>query len=181
MGNPSLEDIKKILRMLTNYVKAKTMSLNNKFKQDRRKRFPHQRRFSDMADYFRFASEGLTSLQTSIVELQKEQTQLMAAIGVNQASIAKYGPQLGAFMQELVFDSEIDLNEVKKSIELKTQYLTVHGERLVESLIEVAASLSLQEKQNIALFLNVVISDEVFEQQPELDKDDLDMAYGTFS
>jgi len=62
-----------------------------------------------MADYFRFSSEGLTTLQTSIIQLQKEQTELMAAIGINQSSIAKFGPQLGPFMQELVFDSDISL------------------------------------------------------------------------
>lgn len=73
-----------------------------------------------MADYFRYSSEGLTTLQTSIIELQKEQTELMAAIGVNQASIAKFGPQLGPFMQELVFDSDINVEEVKKSIKMKT-------------------------------------------------------------
>ena len=103
----------------------------------------------------------------------------MASIGINQASIAKYGPQLGAFMQELVFDSSVTIEEVKQSIELKTEYLLHHGEKLVEGLIDIAASLSLQEKQNIALFLNVIISDEVFEHEPSLDKDDLDMAYGT--
>ena len=96
------------------------MNLNNKFKHDRRKRYPHAKRFSDMAGYFRFASEGLTTLQTSIVELQKEQTQLMSVIGINQATIAKFGPQLGSFMQELVFDSDISVEEVKKSISLKT-------------------------------------------------------------
>ena len=52
-----------------------------------------------MADYFKFANENLTSLQSSIMELQKEQTHLMAAIGVNQATIGKFGPQLGPFMQ----------------------------------------------------------------------------------
>ena len=52
-----------------------------------------------MGGYFKFASEGLTALQTSIVELQREQTQLMAAIGISQSTIAKFGPQLGPFMQ----------------------------------------------------------------------------------
>ena len=52
-----------------------------------------------MGDYFKFASQGLSVLQTSIVDLQREQTQLMAAIGINQGTIAKFGPQLGPFMQ----------------------------------------------------------------------------------
>ena len=46
-------------------------------------------------------------------------------------------------------------------------------------MIELAASLSLQEKQNIALFLNIVISDEAFENEPELDREEFDMAYCT--
>ena len=119
-SDPSFDDIKRILKVLTNYIKSKTMHLNNKFKFERRKKFPHEKRFSNMADYFRYSSEGLTTLQTAIIELQKEQTELMATIGVNQASIAKFGPQLGPFMQELVFDSDIDVEEVKKSIKMKT-------------------------------------------------------------
>ena len=51
----------------------------------------------------------------------------MAAIGINQTTIAKFGPQLGPFMQELVFDSDISIEEVKKSINLKTEYLQNHG------------------------------------------------------
>jgi HD-GYP domain-containing protein (c-di-GMP phosphodiesterase class II) len=179
VADPSLEDVKKILRLLTSYVKSKTMSLNNRFKEERRKRFPHDRRFKEMDEYFRFSSEGLNALQNSIMSLQREQTQLMATIGISQATVARYGHQLGAFMQELVFDSDVTVEEVRKSIEMKTDYLRDHGQRLVEALIEISASLSMHEKQNIALFLNVVLSDEVFESEPALDKDDLDMAYGT--
>ena len=124
-----------MLRLLTNYIKDKTIHLNNQFKKDRRKKFPHEKRFSHMAEYFKFSNENLLSLQSAIMELQKEQTQLMAAIGVNQTTIGKFGPQLGPFMQELVFDSDITSSEVKKSIEMKTEYLTNYGNRLVESLI----------------------------------------------
>jgi hypothetical protein len=55
----------------------------------------------------------------------------MASIGINQAVIAKYAAELGPFMQELVFDSSISLEEVKKSIEIKIEYLETHGEKLI--------------------------------------------------
>ena len=157
------------------------MAFNNQFKVERRKRFPHEKRFSQMAEYFKFSNEGLNSLQNTIMELQKEQTHLMASIGISQAAIAKHGAHLGAFMQELVFDTTVSLDDVKRSIALKTEYLKNHGQTLVDALIEASSELSLREKQNIVLFLNVVISDEVFEQEPALDKDELDMAYGTKS
>lgn len=43
----------------------------------------------------------------------------MATIGINQAVIAKYAAQLGPFMQDLVFDSSISLEDVKQSLEIK--------------------------------------------------------------
>lgn len=133
-----------------------------------------------MGEYYRFSNEGLMNLQNAIMALQGQQQNLMASIGINQAVIAKYAAELGPFMQELVFDSSISLEEVKKSIEIKIEYLETHGEKLIQELIELATSLSLQEKQNIALFLNIVISDEAFEHQPELDREEFDMAYCTF-
>lgn len=81
------------------------MAITTKLKVDRRKKFPHSKRFSEMGEYFRFSNEGLNELQNHILSLQKEQTQLMASLGISQASLAKYGPQLGAFMQELVLDN----------------------------------------------------------------------------
>ena len=131
-----------------------------------------------MGEYFRFSNEGLNNVQNTIMELQKEQTNLMASIGISQAAIAKHGAHLGAFMQELVFDTPVSVEDVRRSIALKTDYLTNHGQQLVEALIEASSEFSMREKQNIVLFLNVVISDEVFEQEPSLDKDELDMAYG---
>ena len=155
------------------------MAFNNQFKADRRKRFPHEKRFSQIVEYFKFSNSGLNDLQDTLMDLQKEQTHLMASIGISQAAIAKHGAQLGAFMQELVFETSISLEDVKRSIALKTEYLNNHGQRLVEALIEASSELSLNEKQNIVLFFNVVISDEVFEHEPALDKDELDMAYRT--
>lgn len=80
-----------------------------------------------MGDYYRFSSEGLSNLQSEIMDLQKEQQKLMTMIGINQSMMAKYAAQLGPFMQELVFDTNISLDEVKKSIDLKTEYLENHG------------------------------------------------------
>lgn len=54
------------------------------------------------------------------MELQKEQTSLMQSIGISQAAIAKHGAHLGAFMQELVFDTSVTLDDVRRSIEMKT-------------------------------------------------------------
>lgn len=39
----------------------------------------------------------------------------------------------------------------------------------------------MQEKQLIPLFLNIILSDEVFENEPNLDREELDMATGTQS
>lgn len=103
------------------------MNLSNKFKEERRKRFPKAKRFTNMGDYYRFSSEGLSNLQSEIMDLQKEQQKLMTMIGINQSMMAKYAAQLGPFMQELVFDTNISLDEVKKSIDLKTEYLENHG------------------------------------------------------
>jgi hypothetical protein len=69
-----------------------------------------------------------------------------------------------------VFDSNISLDDVRKSLQLKTEYLEDHGERIIEALIELSPSLSLQDKQVVPLFINIIISDEAFEHEPELDK-----------
>ena len=45
-------------------------------------------------------------------------------------------------------------------------------------MIELSAQLSLQDKQQVPLFMNVIISDEAFENEPELDKEEFDIAYG---
>lgn len=119
-------------------------------------------------------------LQQTVMELQTEQSQLMQSLGLSQATLARYAQQLGPFMQDLVFSNDISLEEVKTSINLKTEYLEVHGEKVIEALIELSTSLSMQEKQFIPLFLNVIISDEAFENEPSLDKEEFDMAYGNF-
>jgi hypothetical protein len=46
------------------------MTLSNRFKEERRKRFPKAKRFSDMGEYYRFSNEGLMNLQNAIMALQ---------------------------------------------------------------------------------------------------------------
>lgn len=81
-------------------------------------------------------------------------------------------------MQELVFGNDIPLSDLKRSITIKTDYLQQNGQKIVDSLIELSAQLSLQDKQQVPLFMNVIISDEAFENEPELDKEEFDIAYG---
>jgi hypothetical protein len=56
----------------------------------------------------------------------------------------------------------------------------VHGERLIEAVIELSASLPLQDKQLVPIFLNTFITDEVFEHQPDLDREEFELAAGIF-
>ncbi len=63
------------------------------------------------------------NLQNSIMKLQGEQGQIMAQLNFNQSKMVKYASQLQPFMQELIFSSDIALEDVKKSIEIKTNYL----------------------------------------------------------
>jgi hypothetical protein len=55
----------------------------------------------------------------------------------------------------------------------------VHGQQLFTQLVELSASLSLQEKQFVPIFLNTIISDECFENEPNLDREEFDIATGT--
>lgn len=70
LADPSLDDIKRILTTLANHVKNKTMTLSNRFKEERRKRFPKAKRFSNMGEYYRFSNEGLMNLQNAIMAIQ---------------------------------------------------------------------------------------------------------------
>jgi hypothetical protein len=109
MGDLSLEDVKKIFKLITEYVKSKTLSLTGKYKAERRKRFPKETRFSNISEYMKETAEGLMQIQGTLMHLQNEQGQIMAAFGLTQASMAKYASQLGAFMQEMQTE-ELGLN-----------------------------------------------------------------------
>jgi len=43
--------------------------------------------------------------------------------GISQAKFAQYAAQLGPFMQELIFSSDVSLEDLKRSLEIKTEYL----------------------------------------------------------
>jgi hypothetical protein len=63
MGDLSLEDVKKIFKLITEYVKSKTLSLTGKYKAERRKRFPKETRFSNISEYMKETAEGLMQIQ----------------------------------------------------------------------------------------------------------------------
>ena len=179
VADPTLDDVKKIMTLIADYTKAKTVSLTDEFKRDRRKRFPKHERFHRMADYMHCAQEGMMKLQQTVMQLQQEQQQLLAQVGISQASFMKFGPQLGEFMQKLTFSSDVGVLEAREALKLKTEYLQVKGPSVTEKLVELCASLSMQEKQFIPLFLNVIMSDEIFENEPALDREEVDVAAGT--
>lgn len=63
------------------------------------------------------------ALQKKVMELQGEQTELLGLAGISQGKFAQYAAQLGPFMQELIFSSDVSLEDLKKSLEIKTEYL----------------------------------------------------------
>ena len=48
-------------------------------------------------------------LQQMVMQLQGEQQQLLLSTGVSQSAFMKYGQQLGQFMQEITFSSDVSL------------------------------------------------------------------------
>ncbi len=56
LQNLTFEDVKKILKLLTDYIKEKTVVLSNKYKFERRKKFPKELRFVRMAEYMKLTS-----------------------------------------------------------------------------------------------------------------------------
>lgn len=61
---------------------------------------------------------------------------------------------------------------------MKIDYLKEHGNHLIDSLIETSTTLSLQDKQYLPYFINVILSDELFEDLPELDREEFELAIG---
>ena len=56
LQNITFEDVKKILKLLTDYIKDKTVNLSNKYKFERRKLFPKESRFTRMPEYMKLTS-----------------------------------------------------------------------------------------------------------------------------
>jgi hypothetical protein len=134
-ANPTLEDIKRLFSLLTTYLKSKTMTLSEKCKQERRRLFPKGRRLDNLGEYMRVSSEGLMQIQQSVMQLQAEQTQILGTLGLTQAKIQQFGPQLAPFMQELITGTDITLEEAKLHFQLKIDYLKIYGEGLTHALI----------------------------------------------
>ena len=98
------------------------------------------------------------------MEFQGEQQKILASLGITQQTVAQHAAQLAGFMQDLMGDfGDISVEKVKIHMNLKTEFLENKGEELADSLISLATSVSMQQKQYIPLFMNVIISDEVFE------------------
>ncbi len=70
LGDLNLEDIKKIFKLMADYVKSKTLAVAGKYKEDRRKRFPKEARFSRMPEYMRETAESLMQIQNIMMQLQ---------------------------------------------------------------------------------------------------------------
>jgi hypothetical protein len=144
VNDPTLEDVKKVLSLLAEYVKNKTIQISSEIKVKRRKQFPKEMRYSRISEYLKATTEGLMKLQTVLSQMQGEQVQLMASVGLTQSKMAKYAHHLGAFMQEMIFDKTITLEDARTYVNLKTDYLEAHGETLIEAIAELAMTLPLQ-------------------------------------
>jgi hypothetical protein len=70
LGDLDIEDIKKIFKLMADYVKSKTLAVAGKYKEDRRKRFPKEARFSRMPEYLRETAESLMQIQNIMMQLQ---------------------------------------------------------------------------------------------------------------
>jgi hypothetical protein len=111
--------VKKIFKLLTDYIKEKTFALSNVYKTERRKRFPKEYRFARMPEYFKATVENISQLQNSIMQLQHEQTQLMASFGLTQNKLAQFGPQLAPLMNELLLSQDVSVDDVRAFLALK--------------------------------------------------------------
>lgn len=123
INNPSLNDIRRVFTVLTAYLKTKTVALSNKHKEERRRLFPKDIRLERLSEYFRQSLESTMALQNSIMQLQQEQNNILTSLGLTQAKITKYGPELAPFMQELILNTDITVEQVRESIKIKTEFL----------------------------------------------------------
>lgn len=74
-----------------------------------------------------------------------------------------------------MYDNTLTLEQTKAHLSLKNEYLETHGEALIEHVIELVTSLTNDEKQFVPHFINALLYDEVFEHQPDLDKEAFDV------
>lgn len=51
LEDPTLEDVKKVLSLLAEYVKSKTLQISSEIKEKRRKQFPKEMRYTRTPEY----------------------------------------------------------------------------------------------------------------------------------
>ena len=73
MNNIPAEDMKKILKLISEHVKEKSSRIQNNIKQDRRKRFPKEIRLSRLPEYFKYTSDSFNNQKELTIQLQAEQ------------------------------------------------------------------------------------------------------------
>lgn len=116
------------------------------------------------------------------------QQQIMMKIGIQEHHFVQYQNQLGSFLQEQMMNQgigstsgkELSIDEVKKAINLQIDYMVAHGEEMADKLINTCSGWSQQDKMLVPTLLSVYIADEVFEDHPEIDEDDLQGAESIF-
>jgi hypothetical protein len=69
--NPTLDDVKKVLKFSADYAKSKTFKMTRDFKEKRRKRFPKTVRFERFGDYLSYTIEELKKLQNNMMDMQR--------------------------------------------------------------------------------------------------------------
>jgi hypothetical protein len=60
------------------------------------------------------------NLQQTVMQLQNEQSQLMSTFGLTQAKMAQFAQQLNPFMQSLMIDNTLTLEDTKAHFQLKS-------------------------------------------------------------
>lgn len=95
LDNPSLEDVKEILKFSLEASKKEIFKFSKEFKKDRRK-FTKEMRDQNLDQYLRMVAQGMTQIQEIGMNLQQ---QIMMKIGITEQHFARYQHQLGAFLQ----------------------------------------------------------------------------------
>ena len=69
------------------------------------------------------------------MQLQQEQSQILNSLGLTQGKIAQFGHLLAPFMQELLMSTDINVELLREHLQIKAEYLEVHGARVVTLLV----------------------------------------------
>ena len=131
MNNIPAEDMKKILKLISEHVKEKSSRIQNNIKQDRRKRFPKEIRLSRLPEYFKYTSDSFNNQKELTIQLQAEQEQLISGLGLTPDYLRQFTSQNADFMKDLMLGKQFTLENTRIFMELKIDYLTIHGDRLI--------------------------------------------------